>query len=590
MRADSSPGWTPSWDGLLETGDEPNRPVREGHGGHRGRPETITSSGHMSVGPMLSGHMSSRTASSGDGQSGTTRPTPVGRHLARGPGTARPGVGPVAEPGRHRRPEAPGGFWADDLDRVPSDVEHTSPDQQAWAAAADGHWTDDAGPGPHIGRPGVFPAPDHRQGSRNDASDDDGAWFHDAGPGSHIVRRAVFPTPDHRQGSRSDASDDDGAWFHDAGPGPHIDRRGASAVPDRRQGCQNDTADDHRTGSHDAASRPTALRDSVFADTARGSGGGGVDDRTAPIDDPDEDPDDPVPGRWRARRIRRGSWGRLAERWVPEPLREARVDPGRRGAVVFVSVALIAGLAAAVAVWTTGPSPQPVAATVLAPVTDAVTATGDGGGTAAGDASRTPGAAASGTAPVSPSTAAGTSTTEPAEDGSVAAGSARGSAAGMPQQEIIVSVTGRVITPGLVTLPPESRVADAVAAAGGPTAEADLTGLNLAARLADGDSVVIAGAGEPAAAGVSRLAPGASSTSASDGGTPTGGTSTGVLLDLNTADQAALEDLPGVGPVMAQAILTWRAEHGTFTDVAQLQEVSGIGPARYAQLQPLVTV
>ncbi|MBM9477108.1 ComEA family DNA-binding protein [Nakamurella flavida] len=265
---------------------------------------------------------------------------------------------------------------------------------------------------------------------------------------------------------------------------------------------------------------------------------------------------------------------------MPEPIREARVDPGRRGAVVFVSVALVAGVVAAVAVWTGGPTPQPVAATVLAPVTDPGSASsGDvaptGAHTGAGPAPTAPGGVASG------SSAASGSPADPAP------------AAPVPVPvpvEVVVSVTGRVVAPGLVTLPPGSRVADAVAAAGGPTAEADLTGLNLAARLADGDSVVIGSAAEPAPAGVSRVAPGSAPSSVgAAGAVGAAGGGTG-LLDLNSADQAALEDLPGVGPVMAQAILAWRTEHGPFTDVGQLQEVSGIGPARYAQLQPLVTV
>ena len=110
-----------------------------------------------------------------------------------------------------------------------------------------------------------------------------------------------------------------------------------------------------------------------------------------------------------------------------------------------------------------------------------------------------------------------------------------------------------------------------------------MTGMNLAAKLADGDSIVLgdsstdsAGPGEGVSTGgvgpESADAPGSS------------------LVNLNTADEATLDSLPGVGPVMAQNILAWRDANGTFTSIEQLQEISGIGPSRYAQISPLVTV
>ena len=148
-----------------------------------------------------------------------------------------------------------------------------------------------------------------------------------------------------------------------------------------------------------------------------------------------------------------------------------------------------------------------------------------------------------------------------------------------------MSVTGRVAQPGLVTLPVGARVADAITAAGGASGEADLTGVNLAARLADGDSVVLGGGSAPGgvvsgvtAAGGNNGAPSGNAAAASG------------LVNLNTADEAALDTLPGVGPVMAQNILAWRETNGKFTTIEQLQEISGIGPSRYAQLSPLVTV
>jgi competence protein ComEA len=140
---------------------------------------------------------------------------------------------------------------------------------------------------------------------------------------------------------------------------------------------------------------------------------------------------------------------------------------------------------------------------------------------------------------------------------------------------IVVSVIGRVVRPGLVTLPEGARVADAVREAGGPVAGADLSGLNLARRVADGEQVYV---GVPAPA---------DSQPASTGLDPS---SNGGKVDLNTASVAQLDTLPGVGQVTAQRIIDWRTKHGRFTRVEQLREVDGIGPARYAQLKDLVVV
>jgi competence protein ComEA len=157
-------------------------------------------------------------------------------------------------------------------------------------------------------------------------------------------------------------------------------------------------------------------------------------------------------------------------------------------------------------------------------------------------------------------------------------------------------VTGLVREPGLVRLPAGSRVADAIEAAGGVTKDGDITGMNLAALLSDGDSVVVGGgpAGGPSGpvtGTVTGTAPGSGSGGRTDTpGAPGGAEAVTTPVNLNQADQAELESLPGVGPVMAGNILAWRDEHGSFTSVEQLQEVSGIGPTRYGQLAPLVTV
>ncbi|WP_420122754.1 helix-hairpin-helix domain-containing protein [Nakamurella sp.] len=248
---------------------------------------------------------------------------------------------------------------------------------------------------------------------------------------------------------------------------------------------------------------------------------------------------------------------------MPESMREARVDPGRRGMLVLVLVAAVAAVVAAVGVWRDRPEPRPVETAVVAV------------------ASGQPAAPVS-EAAASPAAAVGAAGTSGAIPSSVPVGGS--------VTEILVSVTGLVTNPGVVRLAPDARVADAISAAGGTQPGADLTGMNLAARLADGDSVVVTDTGADAAAGPTGGS-GAAGGSGSGGGT--GGEDTaaaGGLVNLNTADEAALDTLPGVGPVMAKNILAWRETNGRFATVEQLQEISGIGPSRFAQLAPLVTV
>lgn len=144
-----------------------------------------------------------------------------------------------------------------------------------------------------------------------------------------------------------------------------------------------------------------------------------------------------------------------------------------------------------------------------------------------------------------------------------------------PAGEVVVDVAGKVRRPGIVRLPTGSRVVDALEAAGGPRRGVDLTGLNLARILVDGEQVVV---GQPAPPGPAA--------GATPGATPVGGT----LVNLNTATQAELESLPGVGPVTATSILDWRAEHGAFSSVDELLEVSGIGDATLAEIAPHVTI
>jgi competence protein ComEA len=144
---------------------------------------------------------------------------------------------------------------------------------------------------------------------------------------------------------------------------------------------------------------------------------------------------------------------------------------------------------------------------------------------------------------------------------------------------LVVHVLGAVRHPGLVKLPESSRVQDAIEAAGGLTGRADPGELNLAQPLADGQQVVIGTAGDP----VGEVRDGRESGAGS-------GPSAKAALDLNRANQAQLEELPGIGPVTAGAILAWRQQHGRFSRIEELQEVDGIGPKTYAQIAPHVRV
>jgi len=136
---------------------------------------------------------------------------------------------------------------------------------------------------------------------------------------------------------------------------------------------------------------------------------------------------------------------------------------------------------------------------------------------------------------------------------------------------VVVDVAGAVRRPGLHTLPPGTRIADAVAAAGGATPRAELAAVNLAAPVADGEQIVVPARG---AAGVG----------AASGGPP----SPTAPLDLNTASLEQLDALPGIGPTTAQKILDYRQAHGPFHSVAELDAVPGIGEGRLEQLKGLV--
>jgi competence protein ComEA len=225
-----------------------------------------------------------------------------------------------------------------------------------------------------------------------------------------------------------------------------------------------------------------------------------------------------------------------------------RLDPSRRAAVAVGLAVLVA--AVLTGLWLVAERPRAVAVSASSPrIAGASSPVGTGAPIAAG----LPGAG------VTPSAAVDTA-----------------------PSVLVVDVAGKVRRPGLYRLPPGSRVDDAVRAAGGPVGKVDLTRLNLAAKVVDGQQILVgvAGAAEAAPAGGGAAGSG-SGAAAGTGGTP---------VDLNTATLDQLEGLPGIGAVLGQHILDWRAAHGGFNSVDQLNDVSGIGDVKFAALRDLVSV
>jgi len=245
----------------------------------------------------------------------------------------------------------------------------------------------------------------------------------------------------------------------------------------------------------------------------------------------------------------------LLPRWLPDSAQprgwvaRVRADPGRAGAV---GLAIVAALAVLVTVFTLlRDRPAPVMSAKLPPVEKASTA--------------------------SPRSSASPGAAQPPS----------------PDRPVVVSVVGLVHTPGLVTLAPGARIADAVQAAGGAVNGADTIGLNMARPLGDGEQIVVGLAptpGQPSALG-SSVASGSPPTSKTPAPGPgSAKPKAGQPVDLNTATVQELDALPGVGPVTAAAIVAWRQANGKFTSVDQLADVEGIGPARLEKLRALVRV
>jgi len=254
----------------------------------------------------------------------------------------------------------------------------------------------------------------------------------------------------------------------------------------------------------------------------------------------------------------------LLPRWLPDNCPRGgwaarlRADPGRAGAIALAAVAALAVLVTIVTL--VRDRPAPVMSAKLPPVEKASTA--------------------------SPRPA-------PSPRSSEIPSAGRPADADRP---VVVSVVGLVHTPGLVTLAPGARIADALKAAGGVLDGADTIGLNMARPIADGEQIVVGLApvsGQPRSLGSSVASGSAPVPGPTPGATPGSGPASAkpkapAVVDLNTATVQQLDALPGVGPVTAAAIVAWRQANGKFTSVDQLADVEGIGPARLEKLRALV--
>lgn len=270
-----------------------------------------------------------------------------------------------------------------------------------------------------------------------------------------------------------------------------------------------------------------------------------------------------------------------AEETMPVDYSRRRIRVGRR-TVVAVAMAGAVVLVAVVAGW--GLSRGPV---VDEPVVDALLVDADRVGVAAGGAG-------AGGENVGEWNGAGSGGAGHGGAGSGGAGGGAGNGGagdGTVPAEIIVSVVGMVHHPGVVTVPGTARVADAVNAAGGMLPEASPASVNLAAPLVDGQQILVGPDPLPelSTGGTSAGAPGGGAAAAggAGGGEAGGG---GGLVNINTASEAELETVTGIGPATAKKIVAYREQHGPFTSVDQLEEVPGIGPAKLEGMRAEVTV
>lgn len=273
---------------------------------------------------------------------------------------------------------------------------------------------------------------------------------------------------------------------------------------------------------------------------------------------------------------------------MPVDYSRRRIRVGRR-TVVAVAMAGAVVLVAVIAGWLLSRGPV-----VDEPAVDALLADADRVGVAAGGAGV-------GGENVGEWDGAGLGGAGNGGAGSGGAGGGAGNGGagdGAVPAEIIVSVVGMVHHPGVVTVAGTARVADAVNAAGGMLPEASPASVNLAAPLVDGQQILVGPDPLPelSTGGTSAGAPGGAAGSvggAGDGEAGAGGGSAGGgggLVNINTASEAELETVTGIGPATAKKIVAHREQHGPFTSVDQLEEVPGIGPAKLEGMRAEVTV
>ena len=171
----------------------------------------------------------------------------------------------------------------------------------------------------------------------------------------------------------------------------------------------------------------------------------------------------------------------------------------------------------------------------------------------------------------------------PGSGAAAGAAGAAGAAAGSTTGSVIVDVEGKVAKPGVRTLPPGSRILDAINAAGGALPGTDLTSLNQAQVLVDGEQVLV---------GVTPPPPQDDAGTAAGHGKGKGKRAHGTVepVHLNTASAEDLEELPGIGPALAQRVVDYRTQHGPFHSVDELSQVSGFGGQRYQNLAPMIAL
>ncbi|NED99861.1 ComEA family DNA-binding protein [Phytoactinopolyspora halotolerans] len=268
----------------------------------------------------------------------------------------------------------------------------------------------------------------------------------------------------------------------------------------------------------------------------------------------------------------RSAWDSLSSR-----LARFQVEFGR-GQVLVVIIVVAVGLAIAAVVYGLGrPTVQPVDAELAPSHQQAEDGLEDNGG------SEPDGRALDGHDGIGLATEADGPPAEGDHEASAGGGQADGAAGSAPGRDtLVVHVAGKVADPGVVTLPAGSRVVDAIEAAGGADDGVDLTPLNLARVLSDGEQVLVGvdppPGGEAAGSGLvgDRLGP--------DGSAP----EQPGPISLNTATAEQLQELPGIGPALSQRIIDWREQNGRFSSAEELLEVSGIGPSTFEDIAPLV--